>query len=143
MEKYGNFNSQQKDILLQFLFFLAGMLSNLIVQVIFLLGSYVYHFSQFTYVLIQACSHLLIVVMPITYMLYCHHNTYHVKKPGMESITDSDASSSGVVERLHTFDSGHFENDDEALRTQHDDQDIHFLGSETDEQKQTTQQTST
>ena len=48
----------------------------LILQVIYLLGAQKFHWSELTYVIMEVIGHCVVDLLPISYMIYCHHVTY-------------------------------------------------------------------
>ena len=77
MKDFGDYSSQHRDIMAQFIFFLFGMLAKLVLQFIFLIGAS-QDWSLFAYALLEVASHVLVDITPVTYMLYSHHRTYSV-----------------------------------------------------------------
>ena len=77
MSNFGDFSEQHRDILLQFLIFLFAFFAKLSLQAAFLIGAK-HDWEDYAYYMMQICSHILVDVMPVTYMLYCHHKTYKI-----------------------------------------------------------------
>ena len=71
----GNFKEENKNILTQFVCFLIAFLSKLILQGLFIYGDN-NDWSDYAFNLMEVTFHILIDIIPITYMLYCHHKTY-------------------------------------------------------------------
>ena len=71
----GNFKEENRNILTQFVCFLIAFLSKLILQGLIIYGSK-NDWSDYAFNLMEVTIHILIDIIPVTYMLYCHHKTY-------------------------------------------------------------------
>ena len=69
------FKREYRIIVWQFVLFLLGDLSVLILQGAFMYGD-MENWTDFTYTLMQACSHFTLDIVPVAFMIYCHHRTF-------------------------------------------------------------------
>ena len=63
---------------MQFFVFLLAFFAKLLIQLIYVLGSG-HDWSYFTYYFMESASHIVVSILPVTFMLYSHHKTYRMQ----------------------------------------------------------------